>query len=163
MLSDAMYKALNNHMKAEFFAGYLYLSMAAHFEHENLPGMAGWMHKQNQEEVEHAMKFFRYLNDRGAKASLQALEQPTTSWSSPLAAFKDALKHEQMVTGEIYRLLEMAQKEKDHATVHFLQWFVEEQVEEEANVEGVIARLEMAGDSKAALLFMDRELGARAD
>lgn len=163
MLSDAMYKALNNHMKAEFFAAYLYLSMAAHFEHENLTGMATWMHKQAEEEVEHAMKFFRYLNDRGAKATLQALEQPTTSWSSPLEAFKHALKHEQMVTGEIHRLLETAQKEKDFATAHFLQWFVEEQVEEEANVEGVIARMELASGHPAAMLFMDRELGARQD
>jgi len=163
MLSDSMYKALNDHMKAEFYAAYLYLSMAAHFEHENLTGMAAWMHKQSAEEMEHAMKFFRYLNDRGAKVVLQALEQPTTTWATPLEAFKNALKHEQMVTGEIHRLLELAQNEKDFGTAHFLQWFVEEQVEEEANVEGVIARLEMVGDSKAALLFMDRELGARQD
>lgn len=161
MLSNAMHKALNEHMTAEFYAAYLYLSMAAHFEHENLPGMAAWMHKQSAEEVEHAMKFFHYLNERGAKVTLQVLDQPTGSWSSPLAVFKDALKHERFVTGRIHHLVDMAQQEKDFGTANFLQWFVAEQVEEEAQVEPIVARLEMAGDHPAALLFMDRELGSR--
>ena len=133
MLSSNMKKALNDQINAELYSAYLYLSMAAYFEDTNLPGMAGWMKAQAQEEVGHAMKFYGYVFDRDSKVELKAIDGPKTKWASPLAAFEDAYKHEQKVTGLIHKLVDLANKEKDHATRSFLNWFVDEQVEEDAS------------------------------
>ena len=161
MVSEKMEKALNGQLNAEVYSGYLYLSMAAYFEDEDLAGFANWMRVQAEEELEHGMKFYDYIIRRGASVTLTAIDGPQTEWDSPLAAFEHVLEHEKMVTGLINDLVNLAIEEKDHATNNFLQWFVEEQVEEEANVGGVLAQLEMIGDDKSGLFALDKELGAR--
>lgn len=161
MLSEKLAKALNDQMTYELHAGYIYIQMASYFHDQNLPGMAKWMELQAQEEAGHAMKFYGYLHSRMAHAEFGQLEKPTPSYSSPIDAFKAAMEHEKSVTSRIYNLLEIAQAEKDHPTVSFLQWFVDEQVEEEANVDEVIQRLEQVGDFRPGLYFLDKELGSR--
>ncbi len=161
MLSEKMQAALNTQINMEFFASYQYLAMAAYFESENLMGFANWMHMQSQEENMHAMKFYHYVNDRRGRVTLQALDTPKTAWSSPLEAFEDALKHEQKVTAKINALVDLAIQESDHATNSFLKWFVDEQVEEEANVDAVIQDLKRIGDASQGLFMLDRELAQR--
>jgi ferritin len=161
MLSEKMQDALNHQINLELFASYQYLAMAAYFEAENLLGFANWMHIQSQEENVHAMKFYHFINHRRGRVSLDALKAPKTAWDSPLEAFQDALKHEQKVTAAINKLVDLAISESDHATNSFLKWFVDEQVEEEANVDGVIVDLRRIGDSPQGLFMLDRELAAR--
>ncbi|MBC6936915.1 MAG: ferritin [Chloroflexi bacterium] len=161
MLSEKMQAALNAQINMEFFASYQYLAMAAYFESENLMGFANWMHMQSQEENMHAMKFYNYINDRRGRVTLQALDMPKTAWSSPLEAFEDALKHEQKVTAKINALVDLAIQESDHATNSFLKWFVDEQVEEEANVDAVIQDLKRIGSASQGLFMLDRELAQR--
>lgn len=161
MISDKMQKALNDQMREEYFSSYLYLSMAAYFHSRNLDGFANWMMKQSDEEKGHAMKFYKYINEQQGKVVLGALEKPQTDWASPLAAFQDAYKHEQKITGLIHNLTDMAMAEKDHATHIFLHWFVEEQVEEESNVSKVVEMLKMVNDHPQGLLMLDRALGER--
>ena len=162
MISKTMEKALNEHMKEELFSFYLYLAMSAQLETLNLRGMARWMRKQAQEEMGHGMKFFDYLHERGGTVTLMKLDQPKGDWPDGLAAFAAAYKHEQHITAAINTLVDKAMAERDHATVNFLQWFVKEQVEEEAAVEPVVRRLELVGDNLGALFVLDHELGARA-
>ena len=159
MFSDKMQAALNNQINAEFSAFYTYLSMSAHFEAENLPGFATWMGHHAEEEQMHAMKIYDYVNERGGKVQLQAIDTPKTSWDSPLDAFEDALEHERHVTHLINKLVDLAIEESDHATNSFLQWFVDEQVEEEKVVDDVIQDLKRVGDSNLAIFMLDRELG----
>lgn len=161
MLSDKMQGALNDQINMEFFAFYQYLAMAAYFESQNLLGFANWMHVQSNEEDTHAMKFYDYINDRRGRVTLKALETPKNDWSSPLEVFQDALKHEQRVTASINNLVNLAIQEGDHATNSFLKWFVDEQVEEEANVDAVIQDLKRVGDSSQGLFLLDRELAGR--
>lgn len=161
MLSRTIENALNEQMKEEFFSFYLYLAMAAQLETENLRGMSRWLRKQAQEELGHAMKFFDYIHERQGVVALQKLDQPKGDWSTGLAAFAAAYKHEQHITAAINALVDTAQAERDHATVNFLQWFVKEQVEEEASVEPIVRRLELIGDHPGALFVLDHELGAR--
>jgi len=161
MLSKAMEKALNEQLNAELYSAYLYLSMAAWFESQNLPGFATWMRIQNREETGHAMKFFGFVTERRGRVTLQAIEAPAKDWKSPLAAFEAALEHEQYITGRIGELVNLAIKEKDHATNAFLQWFVNEQVEEEASVDKIVQKLKMAEKAPGALLMLDHELGKR--
>lgn len=161
MLSEKMQDALNAQINAEFFASYQYLAMAAYFESQNLMGFANWMRVQSQEENQHAMKFYQYVNSRRGRVILNAIDAPTTEWKSPLAVFEAALKHEQKVTGLINKLVDLAIKESDHATNSFLRWFVDEQVEEEANADNVIQDLKRIGDSAEGLFIMDRELAGR--
>ncbi|MEP0826976.1 MAG: ferritin [bacterium] len=161
MISDKMQKALNDQLREEYFSSYLYLSMAAYFHSRNLDGFANWMMKQSDEEKGHAMKFYEYINEQQGKVVLGALEKPQTDWASPLAAFQDAYKHEQKITGLIHSLTDMAMAEKDHATHIFLHWFVEEQVEEESNVSKVVEMLKMVNDHPQGLLMLDRALGER--
>lgn len=156
-----MDKALNDQVQAEFFSAYLYLSMVAYFEDQGLKGCAAWMRAQTQEEMFHGMKFYGFIIDRGGRVVLQALDQPTIKWKSPLAAFEAALKHEQLVTARINALMNKAIEEKDHATASFLQWFVNEQVEEEDSVTAVIQKLKLAGEASGALFYLDNELGQR--
>jgi ferritin len=162
MLSEKMQAALNEQINAELSSSYAYLSIAAHFEAENLNGFANWMHIQSGEENTHAMKFYHYIISRRGRVTLKPLAGPKTEWASPLEAFEDALKHEQKVTSLINNLVDLAIKEKDHATNSFLKWFVDEQVEEEANVDAVIQDLKRAGNSAQMLLMLDRELAGRS-
>ncbi|UCG58223.1 MAG: ferritin [Phycisphaerales bacterium] len=161
MISKKMVEALNDQINAELYSAYLYLSMEAYFESKNLTGFAKWMRAQTQEEVVHAMKIYDFVNERGGRVALKAIEQPPTEWKSPLAAFEAAYKHEQLVTGLINNLVNLAVAEKDHATNSFLQWFVDEQVEEETSVDNVVQNLKMAQDAPGALFMLDRELGQR--
>jgi ferritin len=161
MLGKPVQDAMNEQIKNELYSGYLYLSMAAHFESTNLPGFAHWMKFQATEEVKHAMKFFEYINERGGKVSLKAIDQPAADFKSPLDMFKMAHKHEQKVTAMIHKLYELSLKENDYPSQVMLQWFIKEQVEEEKSAEGIVEQLKMAGDSSAALLMADRQFAQR--
>ena len=154
--------AVNEQIKHELESAYVYLSMSAHFEAENLPGFARWMRLQAQEELGHAMRLFDYMNDRGGRVVLQAIEQPATKFDSILSVFEMALAHEQKVTALIERLYETAQANRDYATQVQLNWFLTEQVEEENSAELIVEQLRMAGNDRAALLMMDNKLGARS-
>ena len=161
MISPTIQSAINSQIKHEFFSSYLYLSMSAYFETLSLPGFASWMRMQSQEEHEHAMKFFDFLNDRGGSVELQALDQPAGEFQSPLDVFEQALDHERKITALINRLYEVASKESDYATQTLLQWFVTEQVEEEKNAGQIVEQLKMTGGEPSALLLLDRELAGR--
>jgi ferritin len=161
MSDKSVLAGINEQVAKEFGAAYLYLAMTAYFEGENLRGFAHWMRLQHQEEIEHAMRLFDYLIDRGASVELRAIPKPAARFKSPLHAVEEALKHEQAVTVAIHELYELAIKNKDYPTQLQLQWFITEQVEEERIFSELIARMKMAGDSSAALLLLDRELAAR--
>lgn len=161
MLNPAVQDALNKQINAELYSSYLYLSMAACFEEANLRGMAHWMKLQAKEEAGHAMKFFEFVVERGGRVTLTSIAAPPAKWDTALAAFEDAYKHETHVTALINKLVDLAGSEKDHATNVFLQWFVKEQVEEEASASEIVHQLKMIGDSKQGLFMLDRHLGAR--
>jgi len=161
MMSKKMLDSLNNHLNEEFYSSYLYLSMATYFEDKNLNGFANWFKLQAQEEWAHGMKFYEFINQTGGKVTLKAIKAPKTSWKSIMEIFKETLAHERHITGLINKLVGQAMQSKDYATNNFLQWFVNEQVEEEANVEEIINKLEMIGDAKSGLFMLDRELGFR--
>jgi len=154
-------QAFNEHLNAEFFSSYLYLSMANYFAAENLDGMASWMRVQLEEERIHAMKFVDFINDRGGRVVLQQIDQPTIEWDSPLAAFQNAYEHECLISSKINTLVELAGRENDHAAHNFLQWFVSEQVEEEATALRIVEQLKRVGDNPVGLLMIDQQLGAR--
>jgi len=162
MLTEKMQTALNGQLNAELYSSYLYLSMNAYFKSVNLDGFANWMHYQAQEELEHSLKFYDFVIQRGGKVVLSQIEAPQTEWDSPMAVFEATLAHEQKVTGLINDLVEIAHEERDHATNIFLQWFVSEQVEEEESVGGVLEQLKLMGDAKGGLFMIDRELAKRS-
>ena len=161
MISKSLQDAINEQINLELYSAYLYLSMSAHFESENLSGFANWMRVQYQEETGHAMKFYKYLLERNGAVTLKAIAQPTTKFKTPADVFTVVLKHEQKVTSLINKLYELAVKEKDYAAQFFLQWFINEQVEEEKNATEILNMLEMIGDSPVSLIMADRQLGAR--
>ena len=161
MLSNTMELAINDQVKWELYSAYLYLSMASYFENIGLPGFASWMRVQDQEERFHAMKFFNFVIERGARMTLQAIDAPPSEWQSPLHVFEETLKHEQHVTARINDLMDQAIKEKDHATVSFLHWYIDEQVEEEAGVSDVINKLKMVEKTSGGLFMLDKEMAAR--
>ncbi len=161
MLKEKIEKALTKHLNAEIYSSYLYLSMAAYFESINLKGFANWMRVQTQEELVHAMKFYDFIIERGGKVVLTSIEGPRTEWSSPLAVFEHAYEHEQKVTGLINNLVDLSIAEQDHATNNFLQWFVAEQVEEEASADEVVQKIKLMGDASGGLFMLDSELGQR--
>jgi ferritin len=158
MMSDKMQEALNGQLVAELYSAYLYLSMAAYFEAADLAGFANWMRVQVQEEVTHGMKFYNYVYERNGRVVLGPIDGPPTEWDSPAAAFEHVLAHERKVTGLIGGLVKLAVEEKDQATGYFLEWFVEEQIEEEESAEAVLRKIKEAG---AELSALDGELGAR--
>jgi ferritin len=160
-LSKTVQDAINEQINFELSSAYLYLSMSTHFEAENLGGCANWMRVQYKEETEHAMKFYKYVFDRGGVVILKAIPQPQTKFKSPLEVFNQVLEHEQKVTAAINKLYELSVKEKDYPTQGLLQWFIKEQVEEEKNATDIINMLEMVGDSPISLMMADRQLGAR--
>jgi len=161
MLGDKLQKAMNNQITDEMYSAYLYLSMSAHFEAGNLPGMARWMRLQAGEEQAHALKFFDYINERNGRVTLQAIPQPPADFGTPKAVFDQVLKHEQDVTSLIRQLYELAVEEKDYAAQGMLQWFISEQVEEEKHAGEIVETFKMLGESPMALIMLDRQLGSR--
>lgn len=161
MFSEKMEAALNEQINAELYSSYLYLSMAAYFHEINLAGFAHWMEAQALEEQTHAMKFYHFVNERGGRVALTAIDGPPTRWESPLAVLEAVYAHEQKVSGLINELVNLAMAERDHATNNFLQWFVSEQVEEEASADEVVQKLKLMGEAKGALFMLDQELGQR--
>ncbi|MBM4144105.1 MAG: ferritin [Lentisphaerae bacterium] len=161
MIGKKVTKALNLQMNREFYNARLYLSMAAYFRAINLEGAASWMEKQSQEETGHAMRLYKHLQERGARILLAAVDAPPTEWEGPLAVFEAAYKHECNVSREFDEHLELARAEKDNATISFLQWFVNEQVEEEASVDAVVQKLKVARDAPGAIFMIDRMLAQR--
>ena len=161
MLKERIEKALNEQLNAETYSAYLYLSMAAYFEHKGLKGFANWMETQALEELTHAKKFYDFINERGGRVKLDKIDAPQTEWKDPLDAFNAALKHEEYITSRINNLAALAEEEKDRATIIFLQWFVSEQVEEEANVKDIVDKLELVKDSPNGIFMLDRELAQR--
>lgn len=161
MISKKIEKALNEQENAELFSAYLYLSMEAYFKSLNLNGFANWMRVQTQEEIAHAMKIYEFINERGGRITLKAIDGPEIKWGSPLAVFKAVYEHERKVTGLINNLVDLAIKEKDHATNTFLQWFVNEQVEEESSADEMVQQLKMMEKAPGGMFMLDRELGQR--
>jgi ferritin len=161
MMKPTVQEIINKQIQAELYSAYLYLSMAVWCNDQNLPGMAHWLKLQAKEETEHAMRFYRHLEERSARIDLRAIEAPPKEWKSPLAVFEAAYGHEQKVTGMIYDIVNLAQKEGDHAAAVMCQWFVTEQVEEEAQTLAIVERLKMVAESKGALMQVDKELGKR--
>jgi ferritin len=161
MISPRMQDALNEQIRNEFFSSFAYLSMSAHFESQNLPGLATWMRAQAGEEHAHAMKIFDHVLDRGGKVTMPAIAQPPVQFESPLSVFEQALLQERAVTKSIHDLYALAMELKDYPARVFLDWFVNEQVEEEKTAELIVEQLKMVGSDRPALLLLDRELGQR--
>ena len=161
MLSDKLTKALNDQLNSELYSAHLYLSMAAYFETETLPGFAHWMKIQHQEEIDHAMRIFEYLNARNCRVILQSIDQPPTEFESVPEAMAMALEHERIVTRMIEDLYRAARAEEGYATHVLLEWFVEEQVEEEKSALDIVEHLKRIGDDGTGLLIMDARLASR--
>ena len=160
-LDRKLESSLNKQINEEMFSSYMYLSMAAYFESENLPGFANWMRVQTQEETLHAMMFFDYVNERNGRVLLTKIEAPRTEWKSPLDAFTEAYNHEKHISERIRALVKQARELDDDSTDNFLQWFVAEQVEEENSTYTIVQQLKLIGDDRAGLFLIDRELAAR--
>ena len=161
MLSKSMQDAINEQIKQELYSAYLYLSMGAHCESVNLPGVAHWMKVQYQEETGHAMKFFDYVFDRGGRVVLQGIEKPPAEFRSVTEVFEKTLEHERKVTGLINQLYSLAVKENDYASQEFLHWFIKEQVEEEKNATQILEQLKMIGEKGSGIIMLDRHLASR--
>lgn len=161
MIKKSIENALNEQINAEFHSAYLYLSMSAYFHSVGLAGYANWMRIQYQEELAHATRFFDYVNERGGSVKLSPIGEVQVQFSGIVDVFEETLKHEQLVTALINRLMDTSIQESDHATKSFLQWFVDEQVEEESNVEQILHNLKLINGEGQGLLMMDREMKAR--
>jgi ferritin len=160
-ISQKLTDAINDQINFELYSAFIYLSMGTWFEEQNLPGFAHWMEVQYQEEFAHAMRFYRHVTERGGRVILKAIDAPKTEWASPLEVFEDAYNHEKEVTSRIYKIGDIADEEKDRGAMGLLQWFYDEQVEEEDNTSTIRDQLKMIGDSTQGLFMMDRELGQR--
>ena len=161
MINKPMQDAMNEQINKEMFSSFLYLSMAAYFEDKNLPGFANWMRAQTKEETTHAMKIYDFIHEQDGGVVLKSIAQPPDQWQSPLAAFEAAQKHERKVTAMINDLVKLAGQQKEQATSAFLQWFVDEQVEEESSVGQVVGKLKAAQTTPDGLTPIDQELGER--
>ncbi len=161
MIKKVMQDAINEQIAKEMYSSNLYLAIAAYFHSINLNGFAHWMRLQAQEEMDHALKFFDYLLDRGGHVEIGSLAAPPSKWESPLDGFEASYNHEISITESINKLADLAAKEGDHATTILLQWFITEQVEEEATVSEIVARIRLAGDSPGGLFLLDNELKQR--
>ncbi len=162
MISTKLQDAINNQIQAEMNSAYIYLAMSVECEEKNLSGFASWLKKQYQEENSHAFKLVDYLLERGGSVKLQAIEAPATEYGTPVELFEKVLAHEIHISNLINKLYEVALEEKDYAAQIFLQWFIAEQVEEEASASAVLERLKFVGDKGGSLLYIDKELGKRA-
>ncbi len=156
-----MEKAINEQINAEMYSAYLYLSMASYFDEINLPGFANWMKIQFQEEWAHAMRFYNYVVERGGKVELEAIEKPKSQWKDVIDVFEETLTHEKHVTSLINNLMTLAHEERDYASISMLQWFIDEQVEEEATASGILENLKLVEGKGNALFMMDKEFGSR--
>ena len=161
MLTKKMETELNEQINKELYSSYLYLSMSAYCAEVGFAGFANWMRIQAKEELDHAMKLFDYILERGGNAFLAKIEQPDATWTNMTNVFEATLKHEQFITSSINHLMEVATEEKDFASMSFLNWYVCEQIEEEANADELLKKLQFAGDDKNAVLMLDKELAAR--
>lgn len=161
MVSERIQKLLNEQIQKEFYSAYLYLSIEAYFQSLNLNGFANWFHIQTQEERDHAMIIFNYVNRIGGRVVLGQIDAPQVEFSSIEEALKRTLEHEQFVTKSIYNIVDVAVEERDHKTNSFLQWFVNEQVEEEENADNNIKKFEMVKDDGKGILMLDAEMAAR--
>ena len=161
MIDKKMENALNEQINEELFSSYLYLAMAADFEEKGLPGFANWMRVQAQEENDHAMKIFDFITRRNGVVSLDAIAKPQQTWEKPVTAIETAYEHEVHITGCINKLVNIARELNDNATEYMLQWFVDEQVEEEENASNILDKLRTIGESGHGLLMVDNELGQR--
>ena len=161
MISKKVQDAFNDQINAELYSAYLYYSIQAYFEELNLEGFANWMTIQIQEELSHVAKFTNFINERGGRVIPKAIECPPIEWESPMAAFEATFVHEQAVSVSINKLVDIAIVENDHASKIFLDWFVSEQVEEEASVNAVVQKLKLMKDSPHGLFMIDRELAQR--
>lgn len=161
MISEKLQEAFNDQINKELFSEYLYYAMKVHFQELNLQGFVNWFDVQVQEERAHAIGMIDYLNDRGGKVELRAIEKPIVEGNTPLEIFEQVLKHEEYVTSRINALADVAEEVRDRAAMHLLDWYIKEQVEEEATVGGVLATLKLIGDDKKALLMLDKDLATR--
>ncbi|PKG31613.1 ferritin [Methanoregula sp.] len=161
MLSKSMETALNRQVNREMYSAYLYLAMSAYFETASMKGFAKWMRIQAKEEQTHAMKIYDYIIARGGKVTLDAIEAPKAKWASAGKVFEEVFSHEQKVTAMINNLVDLAIKEKDHATFEMLQWFVKEQVEEEEHASEIVSQIAILGDVVGHLFWLDHQLGKR--
>lgn len=161
MINSKIAAALNDQLNLEYYSAYSYLAMSAYFLTQNLNGFAHWMRVQAKEELGHGMKIYDFLDDRDAEIRFQALDAPKQNWDSPLDVFEDSLAHEQKVSQSIYNIADLALSERDHATHTFLQWFIAEQVEEEAAVKELIDTLKLVGTEGNGLFLLDRDLAQR--
>ena len=161
MISEKLQEAFNDQINKEFYSEYLYFAMKVYFQELNLQGFVNWFDVQVQEEHAHAMGMVNYLNDRGGKIDLRAIEKPVVEGNTPLEVFEHVLRHEEYVTSRINHVMDVAEEVKDRAAMHLLDWYIKEQVEEEATVGGVLATLRLIGDDKKALLMLDKDLAAR--
>ncbi|MBU1024259.1 ferritin [bacterium] len=161
MMDKKIQEALNNQINYELFSAYLYLSMSAYFENGGLSGCASWMNSQAQEEMVHALKMYNYIVECGGRVKLAAIGEPRFEWDSPVDVLKETLEHERGVTRRIYKIVDLAIELKDHGTNQFLQWFVGEQVEEEATAEDILKKMELMKDAPGGMYLLDQEMGAR--
>lgn len=161
MLKKNIEKMLVDQVNFEIYSAYIYLAMAAYCDDKDLPGFANWLKIQWEEEIFHAMKMYNYVLERGGRIVLHKIDAPPKTWKSLQAVFEHALEHEQIVTGRINDIMTAAIKAGDHATRSFLNWYVDEQVEEEANVDGIIKRLKMLKGSGHGMFMFDKELASR--
>lgn len=161
MASEKMLNALNDQFNFELLSGYYYMAMASYCESEEMEGMSHFLHEQAKEEYEHAMKFYEFINDIDGRVKMQAMTEPKNDYSSFLEVFQEALSHEELVTSKINNLLDMAIEEKDYPTMQFLQWFIEEQVEEEASMKAIITKLERIKGNFQGLYQLDKQLAGR--
>lgn len=161
MIDKKFADAINEQIKHELESAYIYLSAVAYFQSLNLDGMAHWMRCQVHEETIHAMKFFDHLLDRNDKVTLLDIKQLKTNWQSPLEVWKDAYDHEQFITGKIKNLMKICREVMDFSAEPLLNWFIKEQIEEEASTSRIYEQLKMIGEEKQGLLLLDRELAAR--
>lgn len=161
-IGKKMTEALNGQIKEEIFSAYLYFAMAADFESKDWPGVASWMKVQAQEEMGHALKIYTWINERGGKAVFEAIDKPQETWDSALSLFEAAHEHEQHITSCFYDLVKIAREEGDISTEIFLQWFVTEQVEEEANASEIVGKIKKVKDSQNGMYLLDKELSARS-
>jgi len=161
MLKEKMEKALNDQINKELFSSYLYLSMSAYSQSMGLQGMANWMKIQAKEELTHANKFFDWVHERGGKVSLKAIEAVPTEFGSVIDTFEKVLEHEQFVTDSINNLVDISIEISDHASRSMLMWFVDEQVEEEANVVNILDQLKLVDGKGQGLFMIDKDLATR--
>lgn len=162
MFSQVVHDKMNQQIMHEMYSAYMYLSMSAQCESANLPGFAKWLRMQADEEMEHAMKFYDFIHERGGKVTLLAIDQPPSEFGAPREIFEQVYAHEQKVTGLINSIYEVALKENDYPSQIFLHWFIDEQVEEESNSSQILETLKMIGESPNGLFMLDRQLGKRA-